>query len=388
MTTIGDRLAARRGMGPGFDFLRLALAVSIVAWHSDAIVAGGSTLDQRWLAWFPGYAILAMFFALSGFLIAGSAGRQSLGNFLLNRGLRMLPALMTEVALSAFVLGVLFTSLPLGKYLSSVPTWHYFTNIVGLINYQLPGVFSHHPTDYVNVSLWTIPYEYECYALMAAIMALGLLKHPTALTAGAAVFVVVGLGAMLFGASPHAGGLLNKVIDRLFLGHQSRLFVAFLLGVALYIWKDDVPYSHTLAAASVAVCLIVALGGPADRIGYPVVNLFAGPALVYLVGYLGVSDIPVLPLFHRGDYSYGIYLYGFPIQQTMFDLFPIHSGVVQFLLAIPVACVFAAFSWHCVEKPTLRLRRRFSFVNKVRLEGSGQKAAVAMPVGKVLGPSA
>ncbi len=379
MTTIGGRLAARRGIGPGFDFLRLTLAVGIVAWHTDALVSGDGTFDHRWLIWFPGYAILTMFFALSGFLIAGSAERLSLGNFLVNRALRIIPALTVEVAFSAFCLGPAFSTLPWRDYISHALTWRYLTNVAGLINYRLPQVFPQHPTPFINLSLWTVPYEYACYAVMSVLMVLGLLKRPVLLAAGAAAIVVVGLAATSPGIPGHGSDLparvVDHVFDHVFLGDQSRLFVGFLLGVLLFVVRDRVPYSHCLAGASAVACLALACVGPADRIGYPVINMIAAPALVYLAGYIGVSNIPALPLYRRGDYSYGIYLYGFPIQQIMFDLVPVRNPLLQFLLAIPAISVFAALSWHCIEKPILRMRRRFSFTSRMRLAGTTDGSA-------------
>ncbi len=371
MATIGGKLAARRGIGSGFDFLRLTLAVGIVAWHTDALISGDGTFDHQWLIWFPGYAILTMFFALSGFLIAGSAERLSLGNFLVNRALRIIPALTVEVAFSAFCLGPAFSTLPWRDYISDALTWHYLTNVAGLINYRLPQVFLQHPTPFINLSLWTVPYEYACYAVMSVLMVLGLLRRPMVLAAGAAAIVVVGLAATSLGIPEHGSGLLgrviNHVINHVFLEDQSRLFVGFLLGVLLFVVRDRVPYSHCLAGASVVACLALAFVGPADRIGYPVINMIAAPALVYLTGYIGVSNIPALPLYQRGDYSYGIYLYGFPIQQIIFDLIPVQNSLLQFLLAVPAISVFAALSWHCIEKPILRMRRRFSFTSRMRL---------------------
>ncbi len=376
MTTIGGRLAARRGIGPGFDFLRLTLAVSIVAWHTDALISGDGTLDHYWLVWFPGYAILTMFFALSGFLIAGSAERLSLGNFLINRALRIIPALTVEVAFSAFCLGPAFSTLPWRDYISDALTWHYLTNVVGLINYRLPQVFLQHPTPFINLSLWTVPYEYACYAIMSVLVVLGFLRRPMVLAAGAAAIVALGLAATSFDIPAHGSDLLGKVVDHVFVGDRSRLFVGFLLGVLLFVMRDKVPYSHGLACVSVVICLTLAFIGPADRIGYPVINMIAAPALVYLTGYVGVSNIPALPLYQRGDYSYGIYLYGFPIQQIIFDLIPLQNPLLQFLLAVPAISVFAALSWHGVEKPILRMRRHFSFTGRMRLAETTRGSAV------------
>lgn len=87
------------------------------------------------------------------------------------------------------------------------------------------------------------------------------------------------------------------------------------------------------------------------------------PLVTYLMAFIGVSQIPKLPLFRRGDYSYGIYLYGFPIQQAIAVSFlPYHlSAGIFFILSVAVLLPVAMLSWHCVEKPMLRLRKNFSF---------------------------
>jgi peptidoglycan/LPS O-acetylase OafA/YrhL len=111
LRSIGDVLDDNRGVGPGFDFLRVALALGIVVWHAPQIANGSGLPNITRFIWFPNYGMLVMFFALSGFLITGSAQRLGLRNFLINRGLRIFPALFLEVTLSAFVLGPIFTSL-------------------------------------------------------------------------------------------------------------------------------------------------------------------------------------------------------------------------------------------------------------------------------------
>lgn len=102
MPTLGEILDRRDGYGPGFDFLRLALAVSVVAFHTHLVAAGGSlTLDRY--TWLLSFCVLPMFFALGGFLISGSAERIPVRHFLLNRAFRLFPALAVETLLSAVV---------------------------------------------------------------------------------------------------------------------------------------------------------------------------------------------------------------------------------------------------------------------------------------------
>jgi len=95
-----------------------------------------------------------------------------------------------------------------------------------------------------------------------------------------------------------------------------------MLGIAVYFYRDRIPYDRRIPGACVALCVAAALLGPAPWLSQPLLNAVVCPALVYITAFLGVSRLPKLPLFSRGDYSYGIYLYGFPVQQAVWWLAP------------------------------------------------------------------
>ncbi|WP_066498864.1 acyltransferase family protein [Bradyrhizobium macuxiense] len=384
--SIGSMLDQQKGFGPGFDFLRIALAISVVAAHTPYVAAGSGDAEQTWIVWFPQYAILVMFFALSGFLIAASGLRLSLKEFLVNRGMRIVPALAVEIVLSALILGPIFTALPLSDYFTSIGTYKYFTNIFGLVNYVLPGVFAGNPAPEVNSSLWTVPFEYGCYALMTVFIVFGLLRRPALIVLGAVVLVGIGLALQVTGhvaqAAQLPAGVAGTLHDKIFstapfLGRGAKLPVAFMLGIAIYLYRNRIPYDGRLLAACCALCAVVAALGPADWMTQPVLNALVSPALVYITAFLGVSKLPRLPLFSKGDYSYGIYLYGFPMQQVVKVWLPHAPLLVQFAAALVPITLFAAFSWHWIEKPILKLRSRFSFVARKRLEP--EDAVEALP---------
>jgi peptidoglycan/LPS O-acetylase OafA/YrhL len=120
-----------------------------------------------------------------------------------------------------------------------------------------------------------------------------------------------------------------------------------------------------------AWCLLVALFAPIRWLYEPAIALLAGLPLVYLALFVGLLPLPKVPLFHRGDFSYGIYLYGFPIQQAAKSLLPgITSPWLLTMIAFPVIAVCAAFSWYLVEKPILKIRQRYSFAARLRLGGA------------------
>jgi peptidoglycan/LPS O-acetylase OafA/YrhL len=366
--SIGNLLASREGVGPGFDVLRIALALSVVAWHSIYIANGVDPFVQTPFIWFPGYAILSMFFALSGFLITASAMRLSLADFIVNRGMRIVPALLVEIVLSAIVLGAAFTTLPWAEYFQSHGFWRYFGNVAGFVSFTLPGVFESNPGPSVNVSLWTIPYEIGCYILIAALILSGCLHRPRLILALCAAFCIMAIAVYLTGL-PSGEVSLFRDPRNIFVGDGSRLFISFLLGIAFYVYRFDIAHSRRTACACALLCLAVAAVGPLPT---ALLNVFVTPLLVYLTVYIGVSDLPKLPLFRRGDYSYGIYLYGYPLQQTLVALLPLQGSVfLLFVAVLPVVTGFAMFSWHAIERPILKMRRHFSFVAGMRIPDAG-----------------
>ncbi len=374
MRTIGALLDQRKGFGPGFHYMRVSLAILVVAWHAHYVAYGntvGSTnFEKAWIVWFPSYAVIVMFFALGGFLIAGSATRLNVREFFINRFLRIMPALGVEVLLSMLIIGPIFTVLPLSAYFSDLHTYAYLTNIFGVVNYFLPGVFVDNPAPEVNNALWTIPFEYFGYATTAMFVAIGFTRRPVLILATTAVFISVGFILLYSGFAPPeqyipvAGehhGLWTKLFSpAIFLGRGSRLIVAFMLGIAAYAYRARIPHDFRLFLLCSVLCLVIAIAGPAPWLSQPLLSAIACPALIYMTIFLGVCDAPRIPLLWRGDYSYGVYLYGFPIQQSVKSLLPAADLPAQLLVAMPLILLLAIFSWHYIEEPVLKARRRFA----------------------------
>lgn len=368
MKTIGTALDEHRGIGPGFDFLRIFLAVMVLFTHSFLIAEGehyqfskpGITVLQA--------AILPMFFALSGFLITGSAMRLCLKDFLLNRGIRIVPALAVDIVFAALILGPIFTTVSLQTYFTSYEFWTYFANIFGVIHYILPGVFENNPfPGTVNGSLWTVPYEIGCYAIMSTLIIFGFLQRPFAALITTALVAAIIIGLTIKQSNPATlGGALNPdssvaTLLNHFIGPKGlMLYVNFMLGAIFFLFRHSIPKHRILALICVACPIAASLLFP-NISGSTLCIIFA-PMLVYITVYIGMTPIPRIPLYHRGDYSYGIYLYGYPFQQALVTLFPkLTSPWLHFAISLPIATLVAMGSWHFIEKPILKLRKKFSF---------------------------
>lgn len=374
MATFGSRLADHKGIGPGFDAMRIALALSVLYTHTGlmrpasleaelAPVLPYAPLQQ----WAFDFAILPMFFALSGFLVAGSAERLSVGQFLINRGLRIVPALAVEIVLSALILGPLLTAYGLWQYFTDPTFARYFLNIVGSIHYDLPGVFLSNPqTSMVNGSLWTVPHELACYALLVLCLLTGLYRRRFLMLLATLALFATSIAIFLCGkagiALPYQDALNYIFVTR----GAARLVPLFLVGILFYQYRDRIPYrSDLLVGGIVGYVALVAFGTP-DWAVSPIFSFVTAPLFAYVVNYAGLSEHFVFSPLSRGDYSYGIYLYGYPLQQAMIQTLPgLDNRATFFTLSVAAASAMAIFSWHVIEKPVLRLRRKFSLTARI-----------------------
>jgi peptidoglycan/LPS O-acetylase OafA/YrhL len=370
MESIGTALGRHKGLGPGFDLLRIGLAVSVLWYHSFVITGIMEQLSNSVL-WFYVYSVMPMFFALSGFLIAGSAERLSLKNFLINRGLRIVPALAVEIAISALLIGPLFTTMAMADYFANPEFWHYFTNIFGWIQYTLPGVFlDHHSAGVINQSLWTVPFEVGCYILISLVILFRLSGKPWLILAVAISMLVLPVLFQLAGLVNERGKTPYALLNYALFTRGSLLFPSFLLGAYFYYIRAKLPFSRMLALLCLGIASVIAIVGSHEWKSFYALNLVSVPLQVYLTAYIGCCTVPKIPFYSKGDYSYGIYLYGYPLQQVIFALLPsLPHWSLHFALSLALSTAAAVFSWHTIEKPILKMRKNFSFVAR-RIESS------------------
>ena len=344
MLSFDDRLALSHNRPAGFDYLRIVLAAAVVCQHSMNTTLGLSKTLELLSSPFriPVAMILALFFALSGFLVTGSLlRRKGLISFLGLRGLRIAPALAVEITLSAIIIGPIFSETPLVQYFADPRFYHYFLNVVGDIHYQLPGLFLHNPMpDVVNAQLWTVPYELWCYVVLALLAATTICFNRVLYLA---FLMLAQIGLAYYGMNHWGESSLQL---------QAPLLVfCFLSGVGLYLWRDKIPFSlpvFLFALSLCAACLSIKYG-----------DIFASIPAAYVTCYLGLLNPRRSWIVSSGDYSYGIFLYGFVIQQcvaTFWD--PVWHWSLNVLISLPISFGVAFVSWHLVEKYALRFRNQ------------------------------
>ena len=332
-----------------FDLLRLVAAASVIFSHSFLIAEGTENHEPLILLTHRqsilGLAGVFVFFAISGFLVTESYETSgSPLRYLAKRALRVFPGLFAALLVSAFVIGPLVTSLPLGDYLRHPQVYGYVdgNTLLNLTVHELPGVlFVNNPIGLeVNGSLWTLRYEFMMYLTVMVLGMLRLLTPP----------VLAGLLALgLFCLRWSALG---------FLGTWGWLLGFFAVGMLLYTLRDRGIFDGRVALAALAgLVLSVPL-----RQFIELFPLFGG----YLAIYIALDRrLPILPATRFGDLSYGLYIYGWPIEVLVMHASGGRASWWQvFLVSLPLAALAAFLSWRFIEEPILRLKpgqRRASF---------------------------
>ncbi|MGH7045564.1 MAG: acyltransferase family protein [Stellaceae bacterium] len=199
----------------------------------------------------------------------------------------------------------------------------------------------------VNEQLWTVPFELECYIALGGLAVIGIMRHRLLLVGIVAIGQLLWIGqAIKFG---HIGGA-NGAGGPL-------LMLCFLVGILFFLYRDKILLSKPLLI--LALCLCGGLGLlPHGTDDLPI------PA-TYVTVYLGVLNPPRLRFLLSGDYSYGLYLYGFPVQQAFASLGPwAWHWYLNLAVCLSAAFLVAHFSWHVVEKPALGLRRHLPAIER------------------------
>jgi peptidoglycan/LPS O-acetylase OafA/YrhL len=288
-----------------------------------------------------GNTAVRLFFCISGFLVTGSLVRwPNMFAFVKARALRLFPAYAACLILCAMVLGSLLTSLPIGEYLHQPDVVRYVSGNLSLceVRFVLPGVvFSNTEAGtVVNGSIWTLPGEATMYLWLAALGLLRIFHRPWLATA--AVLFVVALAANYWLSLP------ALVTDERYVPFAAM----FAIGAIAYLQRRHVPLSH-----GGMLCLAVLAWASHGTVIYPWMIASAEAYFCFWFAYC----IPWHGFNRFGDYSYGIYLWGYPCEQLMVRWLGHPRPLEIVLLAFPLALILAVASWHCIEQPALRLKK-------------------------------
>lgn len=347
------RLAAlAHGRDNNFQLIRLLSATAVVLFHSYALT--NHWTDEPLTLRVPelnlGALGVACFFVISGFLVTKSwLARERVVPFVAARVLRIYPALVGAVVLSLVLAGA-SSSLDWGAFLSHPQTREFVLHVAPAwaMQYRLPGAFPNNPIPYdVNGSLWTLPVELRLYIVVLLAGLASLLARRTAWLATLCLsLALVVWHPEWFPISPYDSA-------------TRKLVLLFGLGSLAYVWRDVIPISLALAA----LVLMLLVVNPADMAR----GAFFPPLLAYLILVAAYHPRLQWRAFNRvGDYSYGVYVYSFPIQQILLHRTPGLEPMPLFAMAMLLTLALAAVSWHGLEAPALRLKSRFRQPEPIR----------------------
>ena len=337
--------------GNNFNFLRLIFAACVLFSHSFALTGRGHLEPSIRLFGTLSLGALAVdgFFLLSGFLIVRSwTQAPQFWPYLKKRLLRIYPGFWVAFAFCIFALGPLASSSP--AYFAQLHPKNLVLRALLLQEPAAPALFQGQLYPVLNGAMWTIAYEFRCYILVIILGLTGAIKNKT-------FWLVATLLLMaIYPIRPDAGDFHFAqsfyILGRP--GPMIRLAMLFMAGGCFFLFLERLRFDAATALGCLPLILVAMFHGQ-----------FAELAVATLGGYVlfwfAFLEIPQLDRFKRApDISYGLYLYGWPMQKLLLLIWPHMTPLQLFPLALVLACLCGAASWHIIEKPALAFKRRFA----------------------------
>ena len=338
-----------------FDFIRLLAALFVVFSHCYDLSGNYSTEPLRKLTSYSfSFYGVRIFFLISGYLIVKSLLRSPSGLiYFYKRALRIFPGLIVAVTITVVLFGPLATSLPMAVYFTTTETYTYFINIfLYRTQLDLPDAFSSvNKTAQINGSLWTLVYEFTFYIALYFSLLVGVLRSR---------WLILSICILLIAAEILLKN--NPMMDNYYpsVNMQVHVFIEFSIyfsiGVLYHLFQKEIVFTTSWGylATIVFFCIIIFTPDAYNK----TVNYFLLPYIIFFFSFIKgrLNDFG-----KYGDYSYGCYIYAFPIQQLIFYYCaPLQTWLFLFFSLLAVA-PFAYFSWNFVESPMLKLKGFISF---------------------------
>jgi peptidoglycan/LPS O-acetylase OafA/YrhL len=321
-----------------FGFMRLLFASLVIVSHTPEMMDGNRSreiLSRLFGTMSFGDLAVDGFFIVSGFLITGSYIKNPIINvFLVKRIARIYPAfILCSVVCVIFVAPLAGASadsirayFPIGLYRALIlrpPRWD--------------GVITGTTWPALNLAMWTIAFEFECYLLVLFLGVTGLLRRPWLL----AIVSIVCIFAYA----------QSFILEH---DHHFRLFGFFIAGAVYFLWRDQIVFTPLRIAMALVGLLILMSDW---QLAEPAVAIF-GSYLIFAFASLGASW-SIASINNRNDISYGVYLYAWPIEKLILWYLPALNPLGVGTATFAGACACGWLSWHGLEKRVIRLSEQW-----------------------------
>jgi peptidoglycan/LPS O-acetylase OafA/YrhL len=328
-----------------FDFLRLLFASLVIVSHSYFLT--GKTDPLAWATHNQvsfGALAVDVFFIMSGYLILTSViFSHSLQSYLWKRLLRLFPGLFILLVFSLLLLLLAYTG---DNIFCESSFWTYLPNNLSLyrVQYYVAHVFENNPySKVINGSLWSLSYEFTMYLFIGALFPLRNSKLLLPL-----LLVCFASAMLLFNLKP---SFLSNVFGLLCLDSaQAYRLATYFLSGSLLTFVDWDKINRTSIKWLLLAVLLLSIWLQAYKFISPLV-------LPFLVIANGLSFSKILDYIPNkwGDISYGVYIYGFLVQQTLLNYLSLHPFIL-IILSLSITYVLSYLSWHYVEKKCLKYK--------------------------------
>lgn len=331
-----------------FDKIRILAALGVIFSHHFNLTgsSGPFWLENRWLNWaFLGGVSVMVFLSISGYLVTLSWYRNPrLLPYLWSRFLRIWPGMLGSVLMCIFFFGLIFTELPAREFLQSEQTRLFALYNLSLFKdyAMLPRVYMHQAVpELMNGVYWTIPLEFMCYLVLGGLGVLGVMRHKRLISALALAYVA---GFLIFANYDFTGHIRHWIE-----------YPAYFIAGALIAAHNDwfMRHGKKLVCIVVPIFLLTYFFTPLTATS----RFFLLPLLVIYIG-----NLPAKPSWFTrlGDPSYGIYLFGVPIAQSVIAIFPQLNFWISLALTMLLALLAGYASWLLLESRALRLKKMFT----------------------------
>lgn len=337
--------AMSKGRSYNLNFLRFIAALVVIISHAYPLSLGIDHSD--FMTSFSnnklglGGIAVGVFFFSSGLLVSKSVeNKNTIKKYFEARCLRIFPPLILIVLLSIFLLGPIFTNLSLYEYFVNPNTYLYIRNAILLPFHNLPGVFDGNIYgSVVNGALWTLPVEFLCYIGLFICYKLNLMNKKI-MKYTIPLFVIVMI--LCFYSEFLIFITIRQFVQPVFI---------FYVGMLCYVYRDKITLNKVVALMFCGLWIVLVYLNLSE---IAMIVIFPYIILTFIYSDKQCSK----SLSRLGDYSYGIYLCGFPVQQIIVNLNNGHmSAVLNYLIAIPIACVIGIVIYNIAEKPFLQYNK-------------------------------
>ncbi len=330
-----------------YNILRLLAAIFITFSHSFDLLKLSDkeplNLVSHQVVQFS-FIGLCIFFSCSGYLIAKSASTSvSFKNYIWKRFLRIQPLLIVWCLVAIFIVGFLFTSLSTTNYFTNKDTWAYLKTVLPVfgIRFTLPEVFSNNIAENgVNGSLWTLVIEERLYLFIALVF----LFRSSAKAFFISIIVLLNI-VYYISTTSLEGSFLSGLNTS-----SSFYSIIFLNASLLYFLKIE--FSKSISA--LLVCSSILLVG--SFLGLDFLKVIAIPIFI-----IAISQIKSITnkVGKYGDFTYGIYIFSFPVQQILIATKCVSNPFALFFYTMLIVLPLAIISWHLLEKKMMGLKNKY-----------------------------